>query len=64
MPDAPDNVAVLRAENGRLRVLLEDKDARIAQGLIKVDVTVRDLMAGWFGGAGLARGGVPGAGGP
>ena len=30
MPDAPD-VAVLRAENGRLRVLLEDKDARIAE---------------------------------
>jgi hypothetical protein len=25
MPDAPDDVAVLRAKNGRLRVLLEDK---------------------------------------
>ncbi len=31
MPDAPDDVAALRAENGRLRVLLEDKDARIAE---------------------------------
>jgi len=31
MPDAPDDVAALRAENGRLRVLLEDRDARIAE---------------------------------
>jgi transposase len=31
MPEAPDDVAALRAENGRLRVLLEDKDARIAE---------------------------------
>src|SRR5271166_205093 len=31
MPDAPDDVAALRAENGRLRVLLADKDARIAE---------------------------------
>ncbi len=31
MPDAPDDVAALRAENGRLRALLEDKDARIAE---------------------------------
>ena len=31
MPDAPDDVAALRAGNGRLRVLLEDKDARIAE---------------------------------
>src|SRR5271157_1385231 len=31
MPDAPDDVAALRAENGRLRVLLEGKDARIAE---------------------------------
>ena len=31
MPDAPDDVAALRAENGRLRVLLGDKDARIAE---------------------------------
>ena len=37
--------------------------ASTSQGLVKVGVTVRDLMAGWFGGAGLARGGVPGAGG-
>ena len=31
MPDAPDDVAALREENGRLRVLLEDRDARIAE---------------------------------
>lgn len=31
MPDARDEVSALRAENGRLRVLLEDKDARIAE---------------------------------
>src|SRR5208283_2576757 len=31
MPDAPDDVAALRAENGRLRVLLADKDAKIAE---------------------------------
>ena len=31
MPDAPDDVAALRAANGWLRVLLEDKDARIAE---------------------------------
>jgi len=31
MPDAPDDVAALRAENGRLRMLLDDKDARIAE---------------------------------
>jgi transposase len=30
-PGAPDDVAALRAENGRLRVLLEGKDARIAE---------------------------------
>ena len=34
MPDAPDvpyDADVLRAENGRLRTLLEDKDAKIAE---------------------------------
>jgi uncharacterized protein (DUF433 family) len=34
----------------------------LLQGLVKVSVTVRDRIAGWFRGAGLARGGCPGVG--
>ena len=43
----------------QLKATPKSESGSAAQGLVKVGVTVRDLMAGWFGGAGLAWGGVP-----
>ena len=54
MPDAPDDVAALRAENGRLRALLEDKDARIAEleeriARLERPCILREWSARWNG---------------
>ena len=47
VPGGPDDAAGLRAANARLRELLAERDARIAEQRAEISVTRRSRAAGW-----------------